>query len=430
MCGGNTPPSRTKGQRFASSVENSINSANTIRMRCGNTTKGGQGALVGDNLSHTLATGNDQTLVTFSEDEILPHVFDLRKTSLASSEISPTLMGTDYKGGKAICYGVAGPTINAEFNQELQPTLKARNQGDSYICFENHNMDARYKEIDVSTTITSRAVTNSPLVGEIICYENHANDSRIKEVNVSPTISSSAGMGGNHLPYVLNLPMTENTQHVDGEQSKKLSDTSVIGFIKNDAGGDLQNYWEEIFPTLRSQITPAIIQKECFNVTFCDANGTRQDRVNGGLYVTKAQTSKTITSNGTNAETVIIEEPIALDCDKMGKHERKGGSGFGINENGVMYTQTTSGVHGVAHNSIVRRLLPIECERLMGFPDNHTQIEWNGKPKEECPDGLRYKACGNSMCVNVMMWIGERINNVEKLITSNEVVVNGEKNNE
>lgn len=59
--------------------------------------------------------------------------------------------------------------------------------------------------------------------------------------------------------------------------------------------------------------------------------------------------------------------------------------------------------------AFVRRLLPVECERLMGFPDNWTRIAWKGKPEEKCPDSHRYKACGNSMCVNVMRWIGMRI---------------------
>lgn len=57
----------------------------------------------------------------------------------------------------------------------------------------------------------------------------------------------------------------------------------------------------------------------------------------------------------------------------------------------------------------VRRLTPIECERLQGFPDNHTLIGWRGKDAAECPDGPRYKAIGNSMAVPVMRWIGERI---------------------
>jgi len=62
----------------------------------------------------------------------------------------------------------------------------------------------------------------------------------------------------------------------------------------------------------------------------------------------------------------------------------------------------------------VRRLTPKECERLQGFPDNHTLIPWRGKPADQCPDGPRYKALGNSMAVLCMAWIGERIDKVDK----------------
>ena len=70
-------------------------------------------------------------------------------------------------------------------------------------------------------------------------------------------------------------------------------------------------------------------------------------------------------------------------------------------------TRTTHAV--VQHQMAVRRLTPVECERLQGFPDNWSRISWKGKPETECPDGPRYKACGNSMAVPVMRWIGERI---------------------
>ena len=63
----------------------------------------------------------------------------------------------------------------------------------------------------------------------------------------------------------------------------------------------------------------------------------------------------------------------------------------------------------VMQGSAVRRLTPRECERLMGFPDNHTRIPYRGKPAEECPDGPRYKAIGNSKAVFVVRWIGRRI---------------------
>lgn len=63
----------------------------------------------------------------------------------------------------------------------------------------------------------------------------------------------------------------------------------------------------------------------------------------------------------------------------------------------------------VATRWAVRRLTPRECERLQGFPDDYTQIPYRGRPAENCPDGPRYKALGNSMAVPVMRWIGERI---------------------
>jgi DNA (cytosine-5)-methyltransferase 1 len=59
----------------------------------------------------------------------------------------------------------------------------------------------------------------------------------------------------------------------------------------------------------------------------------------------------------------------------------------------------------------VRRLLPVECERLQGFPDDWTNIPWRGKP---APDGPRYKAMGNSMAVPVMRWIGERLDSAAR----------------
>lgn len=58
------------------------------------------------------------------------------------------------------------------------------------------------------------------------------------------------------------------------------------------------------------------------------------------------------------------------------------------------------------HNMAVRRLTPVECERLQGFPDEYTNI------KDKCPDGPRYKALGNSWAVPVVRWIGERIDAV------------------
>ena len=60
----------------------------------------------------------------------------------------------------------------------------------------------------------------------------------------------------------------------------------------------------------------------------------------------------------------------------------------------------------VMPNGSVRRLMPVECERLQGFPDGHTQVPYRGKP---AADGHRYKALGNSMAAPVIAWLGKRI---------------------
>lgn len=63
----------------------------------------------------------------------------------------------------------------------------------------------------------------------------------------------------------------------------------------------------------------------------------------------------------------------------------------------------------VLHAMQVRRLTPVECEKLQGFEPGYTAIPWRGKPADQCPDGPRYKALGNSWAVPNVRWIGERI---------------------
>jgi len=70
---------------------------------------------------------------------------------------------------------------------------------------------------------------------------------------------------------------------------------------------------------------------------------------------------------------------------------------------------------------IVRRLTPTECERLQGFPDGWSDIEYKGK---RAADGPRYKAMGNSMAVPVMRWIGERIEMVDDLAA--DIIMEGD----
>ena len=116
-------------------------------------------------------------------------------------------------------------------------------------------------------------------------------------------------------------------------------------------------------------------------------------------------TCSTVTARwGTGGNNV----PFALGENTIGRQPLNGGNGDGYTEKTPMYTLNATGVHGVSNQMAVRKLTPVECERLQGFPDNYTNI------KENCPDGHRYKAMGNSMAVPVMRWIGERINNYKE----------------
>lgn len=110
-----------------------------------------------------------------------------------------------------------------------------------------------------------------------------------------------------------------------------------------------------------------------------------------------------------------IHDQATRFAGKRGDKQDGKGNGLGIGKDGDPAPTLTKGdKHAVAQMPMaVRRLTPVECERLQGFPDNWTLIPWKGRPPEECPDGPRYKACGNSMAVPVMAWIGKQIANYE-----------------
>jgi len=97
------------------------------------------------------------------------------------------------------------------------------------------------------------------------------------------------------------------------------------------------------------------------------------------------------------------------------------GGNKGLNGGGILrelsQPLSTNESHAIQQAMQVRRLTPVECERLQGFSDNYTDIKSKGKPT---PDGPRYKALGNSMAVPVMAWIGLRIEQVEAICKQNK----------
>lgn len=145
---------------------------------------------------------------------------------------------------------------------------------------------------------------------------------------------------------------------------------------------------------------------ETYNITFNDANGLRKDRPNGGCYINQTSISNAITTGGVG-DTRIVEESQTEIAAPVSK-----GNGE-CWENYNTFTslslgggQMGQGYAAVRIESKVRRLTPLECERLQGFPDGWTKISYKGGKVEDCPSSLRYKAIGNSMAVPVMRFIG------------------------
>ena len=176
----------------------------------------------------------------------------------------------------------AGDSCNAEYGDNLSPTIKANaDRNTPILCVNDQGGSFVNVDEELLCTLRANAHGNNPIVTgdvDLLVYENHPTDSRVKDMgDTCQTLASRMGTGGGNLPYV---------QHCN--------DKSL------------------------------------------------------GLF------------------------------------------------SGLM--------------SYVRRLLPVEAEVLMGFPKLWTKISWLGKPESECPKAPRYKCCGNSMDVNVMEWLGIKIN--------------------
>ena len=135
------------------------------------------------------------------------------------------------------------------------------------------------------------------------------------------------------------------------------------------------------------------------------------------------------------------EAPISFGIQStiIGREDKNGGNGMGICEE-IAPTLTKADQHGIAvvhgtqdpcisdiafalgrnngqenaliEHSQVRRLTPVECARLQGFPDTYLDIQYRNRAA--C-DGPKYKALGNSFAVPVIKWIGKRIQMIEKI---------------
>jgi DNA (cytosine-5)-methyltransferase 1 len=202
-----------------------------------------------------------------------------------------------------------------------------------------------------------------------------------KEGKVTPTISSS-GTGVSRVGFNC--------------EDEWFIETPVVGALDTECGGNKMNH-----QTINSgHLLPVSSFYESSLAQYREANVSGTIKASGGVAGGGSETFL--------AQPIPIHDQATRHAGKNGDKTMGKGNGLGIGQPGdPMNTLTKGDSHAVFQSMAVRRLTPVECERLQGFPDGYTNIPW--RKAAESPDGPRYKALGNSWAVPVVAWLGQRI---------------------
>ena len=229
--------------------------------------------------------------------------------------------------------------------------------------------------------------------------QGHPAPSRDKGKGFAASTSASTSVGS------LCARTGRSNRVQDGEQGHLLATQPIPIDTMNHIGRGDKHSMGDFVPgapsyTLTKKHSHAVAQPIAYNIS--PGKGALKD----DIHVTDAHASKTLDASASNPEMhqegTAILQPIAFSGQMSNP------------QTDVDMTQTLGAKNpmAVAQAMAVRRLTPVECERLQGFGDNYTDIQPNGKAT---PDGPRYKALGNSMAVPVMAWIGKRIQEVDAI---------------
>jgi hypothetical protein len=184
-----------------------------------------------------------------------------------------------------------------------------------------------------------------------VCYDITHADAVIRESHdVVPTLKARMGTGGNNTPLVM-----DNSNETESPLAFHLTQDVIYGEVAPCLTGGNPARGQATVGVMQSEVPP--INAECYAV-----------------------------GNGQVAGTCLHSVAGALNC----MHDQQ----------------------AIMNNSKVRRLTPLECERLQGYPDNWTNIgTWTdsaGK-KHDSVDTIRYKAIGNSIAIPPWKWVLKRI---------------------
>ena len=183
------------------------------------------------------------------------------------------------------------------------------------------------------------------------------------------------GRGTPIVPIAYNITPSNSNKDYNARESDRAQAVTAGGNRPSARGGDLIAFNVKDHGADTGPLSPTL-----------RSGGHDRSHANGGVMPAVAYTTKLHNTQSNNAGKIFEERTTALDA--------------------------SSPPPALLTAMQVRRLTPMECERLQGFPDNFTLVPYRSKPAS---DGPRYKALGNSMAVPVMAWIGQRIAMLEAL---------------
>ena len=251
------------------------------------------------------------------------------------------------------------------YGEELSPTLKGSAGGNcmpSVLCLNDQGGNVMECSENVSGTLRAQEHGHQPLV-----YENHGIDSRYTGPHkVAPTMSARYGTGGNNVPLV--------EQEAD---AICIAGNTVDRQPQN--GGNGLGCQDELAYTLTATDRHCIYARQ------------RVDEFKDGEVVS------TQSARQHKDATDLVVDVAGLDC----RNAAENGDLCGTLQKGTSGSSLNS-IHPIRNGLLIRRLTPLECERLQGFPDGWTDIPG-------ASDSARYKALGNSVAIPCVEFIMSRI---------------------
>ena len=401
--------------------------------------QGGERMDVTEDVSSTLRAGMGGHPPLVSQPNCM-NGWDTQQIRVFTPEgVAPTLAGADGGGGRnpagllltaGFCGSASADARGIGYQAECSPTIKT-GTAPSVLCLNDQGGSQMHCTEDITGTLRAQEHGHQPLV-----FDNHAQDSRFTgPVAVSQTVSAGFGQGGNNQPLVM------ATKQGGAEIGEGICPTitASAGMSGNNQPVLFENHGIDsrytgphaVAPTMSARMgtggnnVPLVGSPVAFSLDSKESNSMKSANPHSGCRETDvARTIDTTNPDPSKNQggIAILQETICIAGNTIDREPENGGNGLGC-QSDISYTITTSDRHAVCEpyqevvgalcrgdekgigsqyvsqnkciverRNLIRRLTPLECERLQGFPDGWTLIPG-------ASDSARYKALGNSVAI-------------------------------